>query len=142
MSQGDTITVIFGDSSNGSPGWRMQSFAESNFEFKVAADACAVGHFVPIPNTPNIEIIPGPSTKWIPVLPSLRRPGESFRLGLKAEDVNESTDIYKDLGLDSLGVVSLGMKLHAVFKVKVPMSVVSEIFTLGDMYQILNEYAE
>ena len=65
----------------------------------------------------------------------------SAHLGLKKDDLQETTDIYRDLGLDSLGVVSLGMKLHSIFKVKVPMSVVSEMYTLGDTYRILNEYA-
>ena len=63
-------------------------------------------------------------------------------LGLQKEDVAEATDIYRDLGLDSLGVVSLGMKLYAVFKIKVPMSTVSRIFTLGDVFRIINEHAE
>jgi len=63
-------------------------------------------------------------------------------LGLQKADVAESTDIYRDLGLDSLGVVSLGMKLYAVFKIKVPMSAVSRIFTLGDMFRVINEHTE
>lgn len=62
-------------------------------------------------------------------------------LGLQLENVNEATDLYKDLGLDSLGVVSLGMKLYAVFRIKVPMSTVAEIFTLGDMFRMINKYA-
>ena len=62
-------------------------------------------------------------------------------LGLTEDAVTESTDIYKDLGLDSLGVVSLGMKLYAIFKIKVPMSAVSQIFTLGDMFKVINKYA-
>ncbi len=61
-------------------------------------------------------------------------------LGLNESDAKKETDIYKELGLDSLGVVSLGMKLHSIFKVKVPMSAVSEIYTLEDMYNILNKY--
>ena len=63
-------------------------------------------------------------------------------LGLGEDAVTKSTDIYKDLGLDSLGVVSLGMKLYAIFKIKVPMSAVAQIFTLGDMFNIINEYAD
>ncbi|MBN2714290.1 MAG: acyl carrier protein [Deltaproteobacteria bacterium] len=62
-------------------------------------------------------------------------------LGMDTDAVQETTDIYKDLGLDSLGVVSLGMKLYAVFKIKVPMSAVSQIFTLGDMFRIINDHA-
>ncbi len=86
LSEGDTITVVFGDTSGGSPGMRLQTFVEDGFEFKVLADVCAVGHYVPIPNTPAIAIVPGPAVIWSAVLSSLRRPGETFIFGLKAED--------------------------------------------------------
>lgn len=62
-------------------------------------------------------------------------------LGLDKSEIKKETDIYKDLGMDSLGVVSLGMKLHAIFKVKVPMSAIAEMYSLNDMYRILNQYA-
>ncbi len=86
LSEGDVITIVFGDTSGGSPGMRMQTMAEAGFEFKVLADVCAVGQFIPIPNTPSIAIVPGAPVQWKAVLPSLRRPGEPFRFGLKAED--------------------------------------------------------
>ena len=86
LSEGDAITVVFGDTSHGSPGMRMQTMAEAAFEFKVLADVCAVGQFHPIANTPTVAIVPGDAVRWKAVLPSLRRPGERFRLGIKAED--------------------------------------------------------
>ncbi|MFT5446304.1 MAG: hypothetical protein ACI9DC_001470 [Gammaproteobacteria bacterium] len=86
LSEGDVITIVFGDPSKGSPGMRVQTMAEAAFEFKVLADVCAVGQFIPIPNTPTIAIVPGPAAQWRAVLPSLRRPGERFRFGVKAED--------------------------------------------------------
>ena len=86
LREGDVITVIFGDTSQGSPGMRVQTMAEAGFEFKVLADVCAVGQFIPIPNTPSIAIVPGAPVQWKAVLPSLRRPGETFRFGIKAED--------------------------------------------------------
>jgi len=43
LKEGDKITIVFGDSSQGSPGMKMQSFCEAGFEFKVLADVCAVG---------------------------------------------------------------------------------------------------
>ena len=86
LSEGDTITITFGDTSGGSPGFKMQTFAESGFEFKVLADACAVGHYLPILDKPVISIVPGPPSVWRAVLPTLRRPGETFQLGIKAED--------------------------------------------------------
>jgi hypothetical protein len=87
LREGDTITIVFGDRSEGSPGLKLQTFCESDFEFKVLADVCATGHFLPIPNTPSISIVPGPVALWKAVLPSLRRPGDVFRLGIKAEDL-------------------------------------------------------
>ena len=86
LREGDAITIVFGDTSKGSPGMKLQTFVESGFEFKVLADVCAVGHYVPLPTTPSISIVPGGVHCWRAVLPSLRRPGERFQLGLKAED--------------------------------------------------------
>ncbi|MBT3373389.1 MAG: DUF3604 domain-containing protein [Rhodospirillaceae bacterium] len=86
LREGDRIKIVLGDTSHGSPGLRMQSMVEPRFEFKVAADVCAVGQYTPIPNTPNIAIVPGEAALWRAVLPSLRRPGERFHFGLKAED--------------------------------------------------------
>ncbi len=86
LREGDRIEIVLGDTSKGSPGMRMQSMVEPNFEFKIAADVCAVGHYTPIPNTPNIAIVPGEAVHWRAVLPSLRRAGERFHFGLKAED--------------------------------------------------------
>jgi len=86
LSEGDTITIVFGDTSQGSPGMKMQTFCEPGFEFKVLADVCAVGHYYPLPKTPHIAIVPGEVHEWKAVLPSLRRLGEAFRLGIKAED--------------------------------------------------------
>ena len=86
LSEGDTITIVFGDTSKGSPGMKLQTFSESTFEFKVLADVCAVGHYIPLSETPAISISPGAPSVWRAVLPTLRRPGETFQLGIKAED--------------------------------------------------------
>ena len=62
-------------------------------------------------------------------------------LGLKDNEITRETDIYKNVGLDSLGMVSLGMKLQAEFSVTVPLSEVSTIKTIGDLYDKLIQYA-
>jgi hypothetical protein len=87
LCQGDTITIIFGDTSGGSPGLRLQSFCESHFEFKVAVDIHATRQFIPIPDSPAISIVPAEPVRWKAMAPTLRRPGEEFSLGLKAEDL-------------------------------------------------------
>ena len=86
LREGDRITVRFGDRSGGSPGIRMQTFCEDSFEFRVLVDAVATCDWVPLPESPSIAIIPGPPVRWKAVLPTLRRTGERFRLGVKAED--------------------------------------------------------
>ena len=86
LREGDTICIVFGDATGGSPGMSMQTCCEHNFEFKVLLDACATGYYTPIPDTPTIAIVPGPPAHWKAVLPTARRTGESFSLGIKAED--------------------------------------------------------
>jgi hypothetical protein len=85
MRPGDTITIVFGDRSGGSPGYRLQTFCESAFEFKVLADPCATGVFVPVA-APHIAIVAAAPTQWHLVAPTLRRPDERFALGIRAED--------------------------------------------------------
>jgi len=87
LYEGDSISVVFGDRSGGSPGLKLQTFCESGFVFKLLADVCATGHYIPVPDMPAIAIVPGAATAWKAVLPGLRQPGESFRLGIKAEDL-------------------------------------------------------
>ncbi len=101
LREGDTVTVVYGDTRGGSPGLRLQSLCETAFTWRVFADVCATGHYVPIAQSPTIRIVPGPPALWKAVLPSLRRPGETFRLGLKAEDAygNPSDQVDQELRL-------------------------------------------
>jgi hypothetical protein len=86
LSPGDTITIRFGDRRQGSPGIRLQTYCESEFEFRVLADPIATYDYVALPDSPRIAIQPGPGLRWRAVLPSLVRTGETFRLAIKADD--------------------------------------------------------
>ena len=86
MKQGDTITVVFGDTSQGGPGMRLQTFCEFEYRFRVLVDPIATCNYQALPVQPTIAVVPGPAAEWKAVLPTLRRPGETFRLCLKAED--------------------------------------------------------
>lgn len=86
LEEGDKITVTFGDTSGGSPGMRMQTFCEDTFEFRVLVDPIATYTFVPVIDQPHISIVPGPPVTWRSVVPTLRRPNETFSLRIKAED--------------------------------------------------------
>ncbi|QGX99913.1 DUF3604 domain-containing protein [Roseovarius faecimaris] len=94
MRPGDTITVHFG----GTPGYRLQTFCESAFEFRVLADPCATGTFIPV-GSPAIEIVAGPPARWVLVAPTLRRPGEGFALGIRAEDAWGNACVLPDTPL-------------------------------------------
>jgi acyl carrier protein len=63
-------------------------------------------------------------------------------LGLTDEEITVKTDIYKDIGLDSLGMVSLGMRLQGKFSITVPLSEVATIKTVGDLFEKLNQYTQ
>ena len=108
LSEGDSISIIYGDTRAGSPGLRLQSLCETAFTWRVFADVCATGHYVPIPESPTIRIVPAAPAIWKAVLPSLRRPAEKFRLSLKAEDSygNPSDQVEVELKLQSSKQVS------------------------------------
>ena len=94
----DTITVRFGDQRLGSPGVRLQTYIESEFEFRVLIDAIATYDYVPIVDSPKIAIVPGPGIHWQAVLPTVRRAGEKFRFSLKANDKwGNPSDLLTDM---------------------------------------------
>ena len=84
--EGDKLLVHYGDPIGGCSGMRMQTFCEDTFELKVLVDAFATYQYVEIPESPVLNIVPGPATKWVMQLPTMRRVDEQFRLQLKAED--------------------------------------------------------
>ena len=61
-------------------------------------------------------------------------------LGLEKNECTNKTHLFRDLSLDSLGIVSLGLKIHSEFQVNVPLSEVSNIKTLGEMFSITERH--
>ena len=86
LTAGDTITIRFGVTDHGGPGMRLQTFCEDTFEFRVLADPIATFNFQPLPGQPMIEIGPGAPERFLAVLPTRRRPNNSFALKIKGED--------------------------------------------------------
>ena len=110
LNEGDTITLRLGDTRQGSPGLMLQTFCESKLKFQVLVDAFATYDFTPLPDakTPTISLIPGPPTVWKLIAPSLRRPGEPFRISVKAEDAwgNPSDKIDQTIFFKSTVTIS------------------------------------
>ena len=86
LREGDTITVVYGDRSQGSPGTVLQTFREYRFEFKVAVDSFGTGQFVELPEFPALEIIPAAAAKLVVIGPTQVQRGERFSVGIKLED--------------------------------------------------------
>jgi len=86
LEEGDTIAIRFGVTDHGGPGMRLQTFCEDTFEFRVLSDPIATFNFQPLPVQPAIEIGPGEPERFLAVLPTKRRPGETFSLKVKGED--------------------------------------------------------
>ncbi len=108
LREGDTIEITVGDKTDGSPGYILQSMCESAFTFRVLADVCATGHFVPITESPAINVVPGAPSVWKAIVPTLKRPDEPFRLGIKAEDLygNPSDQVDMNLSLEASGEIN------------------------------------
>ena len=86
LQRGDTITVLLGDQSQGSPGWRIQTFLEKSFELRVLVDRYATYCYEPLPKSPTFRVAAGPATKLVAVAPSQARPGMQVTVRIKRED--------------------------------------------------------
>lgn len=86
LREGDRIIVRIGDPEHGSPGYRLQTCCDDDFQFKAFVDAFATYDFVPLPDSPVLKLVPGAPVRWKAHLPTLRRLGEPFRLAIVPED--------------------------------------------------------
>ncbi|RSE99889.1 DUF3604 domain-containing protein [Achromobacter aegrifaciens] len=86
LEEGDRIVVRFGDTRQGSPGMRVQTFSEPTFEFKVLVDAFATYNYTELQHSPTIAVVAGPPVAYKAILPSQAVAGVPFGLGFKGED--------------------------------------------------------
>ncbi len=103
LAPGDTIAIRFGDQRHGSPGVRVQTYCEAEFEFHILVDPIATYDYVALPESPRSRIVPGPGVRWFAILPTLVRAGEPFRLALKVDDKwgNPSDQVARELHIDA-----------------------------------------
>jgi len=62
--------------------------------------------------------------------------------GLEKGEIQPEMNVYYDLGMDSLGLFSLGMYLSKTYQVEIPLSAVATIETLEHIIGLLNQYKE
>ncbi len=83
---GDTVTVVFGDKSRGSPGLRTQMFREEEHIFKVLVDPFGTGLFEEIEESPRVQIIGGDADRINISAPSGAPVGKPFDVLVRAVD--------------------------------------------------------
>lgn len=86
LDRGETITVVFGDHSGGSPGWQVPTFCLTRFEFKTLVDPIATYQFKELRSSPALRVVPGEPVRAVCIAPSQVEVGEAFTYYLKLED--------------------------------------------------------
>jgi acyl carrier protein len=63
-------------------------------------------------------------------------------LGREPVSLSRTTHLFDELCIDSLGIFSLGMHLIDAFKIRVPLSEVSAIATVGDLFESMARHRD
>lgn len=85
LEPGDQVTVVYGDRSGGSEGWRQQTFATDEAMLPIYIDFDGSGHFL-TPHWPAYEVVGNSVAGMTAVVPSIISPGEPFDLSIRWED--------------------------------------------------------
>ena len=86
LREGDTVTLVLGDTSAGGPGSRAQTFCEPRFEFKVLVDCFGTGSFVELEPAGNFSIVGGPAAGIQLMVPTDVVLGIPFRVSVRVLD--------------------------------------------------------
>ncbi len=106
LSQGDEVSITYGDRSGGGPGSRSQTFIESRRYFWFEVDTNGSGSYASLPDLPELSIEGGQAAKLVVVAPSTAVAGEEFRVCVKAEDRwgNPATAYRGTVGVSASGI--------------------------------------
>ncbi len=85
LNTGDTLTLVYGDRSGGSEGWRLQTFATDQAMLPIYLDFDGSGNFL-TPGWPAFEILGNSAAGVTAVAPSIIKPGEDCNLSIRWED--------------------------------------------------------
>lgn len=86
LREGDRITLVFGDRSQGSAGWRLSTMREPCFEIRAQADPFGTVVYGDVAGGATLDLVAGVPHQWKLVVPTLRRVGEAFEAALRADD--------------------------------------------------------
>jgi hypothetical protein len=86
LKEGDTITITFGNTDEGSRGWQVQTFAEPFFLFKTSVDPYATSEFKKLPDSPTMNVTPGPAFRAVCTTTSVITLDQKIDYFLRLED--------------------------------------------------------
>ncbi len=130
LDTGDTVTVLFGDTSGGSPGFMMQTFCEETFEFKTLVDPIATYQFKELPESPHMSIVPGPAARAVCIAPSQVARNSRFHYFLKLED-RWGNPVSKPRKLTHAGLETAGVHRITAYDKKTRLRGVSNPILVG-----------
>lgn len=79
LSEGDKISIQFKK-------WRMQTYLEKSFEFKIIVDPFAVGKYIEMLHNPTVQIVPDKVAKLVVISPTTVEANKRFNFLIKIED--------------------------------------------------------
>jgi len=139
LNSGDQVSVIFGDRSQGSPGWQMQTFSEDSLEFKTFVDPIATYQFKELPVSPTISVIPGAAAKAVCIAPSQVSLNAPFTYYLKVED-RWGNPVHKPKPHNHPGFSSSGIHYITAQNQECGLSATSNPIMVFDQQAGLNHY--
>ncbi len=86
LAEGDTVTIIYGDTSKGGPGSMAQTFVEDSFKFRVLIDPFGTGQYRLLPNTPVLKVVASEPEVLTVMVPSETMVGSPTWLSVRVED--------------------------------------------------------
>lgn len=96
LYEGDQLVFTFGDTSQGSPGYRLKTSREAEYLFQVFVDPFGSGLYKPVPDSPCVTIV-GENVEQVQIVsPSQAVKGEPFDVTVRALDLNGNrSDSYR-----------------------------------------------
>lgn len=86
LSEGDTVTITFGDRSAGGPGLKIQNWSNDRVVFKTFLDLEGNGWLL-TPEWPALEVVGEEAIRFVNAIgPSVVAAGEDFTLAVRSED--------------------------------------------------------
>ena len=87
LAPGDTVTVVLGERSGGSPGIRAQTFVESAHELRVFVDPTNAAVARAVADSPKFSIVAGEAAELVCIAPSQAVVGEAVEVFVKGQDM-------------------------------------------------------